>query len=769
MPFQTNGEPAKSADPSTWVSFEAAMSAWRAGGFDGIGYVFSEDDPYSGIDLDDCIVEGKLIPGAQAIVDAFATYSEISPSGNGVKMVGEGRKPENAGCKKYRVDEIPCVEVYDTERYFTITGQALPGTPRRLADCQTQLDALCQRLWPTKPRPAPRPGHEAGHHESVAMADRERRCVAYLGKCPDAISGQGGHDATLRAACECFRFGLDDDAVWRAMHWFNENKTGGEQWNEKELAHKIDDARTKVAEDGEFEVRLRHRESVPLRSDLERQAKQRTDVGNAARLLLQNGDKLRYSVGPGVWLIWDGKRWKADERKEIVGLCKDTALSILDEAKRADDTLRDDLLTWARASQKRERVTAMAALAEPDVAVGPDDLDANPWLFNCKNGTIDLRTGELRRHQPEDLITKLAPVEYDPDAPCPRFMAFLEEIFGGDQELIGFVQRWLGHCLTGDITEQYLMIFWGDGNNGKSVLLDTTMALMGEYAGTAAPELLVVKQQQEHPTGLADLMGKRLVLASESERGAELKLQLVKRLTGDDRIKARFMRRDFIEFDRTHKLILVTNNRPEVKEDSEAAWRRLRLVPFAVVILPQNRDRHLMSKLKREWPGILAWLVRGCLEWQRSGLGEPATVVAATEQYRGVANSLEAFIAERCTLGDGLCVKAGTLLEEYLDWCEREHRTPFKGRAWGDELKARGCLKSRLNGARHWVGIELHEPPDDGYDGFDPTSTITPSESKLAVQPRTPVKSVKSVKGSDGSSAGNSTELHGDADAGEVA
>ena len=603
----------------------------------------------------------------------------------------------------------------------------------------------------------------------VAMADRERRCVAYLGKCPDAISGQGGHDATLRAACECFRFGLDDDAAWRVMHWFNENKTGGEQWTDKELAHKIDDARPKVAAAGEVGVRLRLHEGVPLRSELEREANQLTDVGNAARLLLKHGADLRFSVGPGVWLIWDGKRWKQDERKKIISLCKNTALSILDEAKQAEDPRRDDLMKWARASQKRERVTAMAALAEPDVAVGPDDLDSDPWLFNCKSGTIDLRTGELRTHRREDLITKLAPVEYDPDAPCPRFMAFLNEIFDADQDLIGFVQRWLGHCLTGDITEQYLMIFWGDGNNGKSVLLDTCCSLMGEYAGMAPPDLLTVRKNPEHPTEVASLRGLRLAVASETEQGSELRLQMVKRLTGDASLTARVMRGDYFRFDPTHKLIMVTNNKPEIRENTEAAWRRIRLVPFEVVIPQSKRDPKLMKTLKGEFPGILAWMVRGCLAWQKNGLEAPASVIAATEDYRGVANSLDAFIAECCTLGEGLCVKAGTLSEEYSAWCEREHRMPLKGRAWGKGLKARGCVDERLNGIRHWIGIGLNKPSDDGSDGVDTTSTITSLKSELAVQPRSLVKSDQSVKGSGGSSAGNSTELHGDADSVEVA
>ncbi len=258
VPYQPNGEPAKSDDPSTWVSFDEAVAAWRADpSLAGIGYVFSADDPFTGIDLDRSVVDGQLIPGARAIVDAFATFTEVSPSGQGVKLILIGRKPEGAGCAKKHVDGIASVEVYDKLRYFTITGRHLDGTPSAIEERQERLDALCARLWPKRrERQAPAPVAERGRHENIDMAVRERRCVAYLEKCPDAISGQGGHDATLHAACECFRFGLDEDAVWRVMRWFNDRKTGGEAWTDRDLAHKIESAREKVSQAGEVGVRL---------------------------------------------------------------------------------------------------------------------------------------------------------------------------------------------------------------------------------------------------------------------------------------------------------------------------------------------------------------------------------------------------------------------------------------------------------------------------------------------------------------------------------
>lgn len=441
-----------------------------------------------------------------------------------------------------------------------------------------------------------------------------------------------------------------------------------------------------------------------------------TDVGNAGRLVDQYRDRIRYCYGPSQWMIWDGKRWRPDERGRIVKLCKKTALDILDEAKLALGKRQQELVKWAMASQRRERLTAMAVLAQPEVAVGPDELDTDPWAFNVLNGTIDLQSGDLRPHRREDLITKIAPVEYDAAATAPRFDRFLNEIFGGDLDLIRFVQRWHGHCLSADVREQYLLIYHGEGNNGKSVLLDTICAVMGDYAGEAPPDLVTVRKHAEHPTEIADLLGKRLVVASETEHEAELRLQLVKRLTGNARLKARLMRQDFFEFARTHKMILVTNNRPSIREDTEAVWRRLRLVPFEVVIPMADRDPNLMRALWDERAGILAWLVRGCVEWLREGLTEPDAVIHATEEYRGRANSIDAFLLDRCVLGDGLACATSDLKASYGDWCAQNQRMPIQGKAFAAALKERSCAPTKRGGNRHWVGLALDDQPS-GQNG----------------------------------------------------
>jgi putative DNA primase/helicase len=434
-----------------------------------------------------------------------------------------------------------------------------------------------------------------------------------------------------------------------------------------------------------------------------------SDVGNAARFVHQHRGQFRWCCPQGQWYVWGGTHWAIDDREKLLAAAKDTALTILEEARaEASDSHRAELIRHAGRSQNRERLKAMVELAKPELAIVTDEFDGDPWLFNCANGTLDLRTGTLREHDPEDSLTKLSNVVYDEEAAAPTWEVFINRIFDGDADLIGYVQRLLGSMLTGDISEQILPVFWGQGANGKSTLLDAVVAVLGDYADSAAPDLLMQRSSDEHPTELADLMGKRLVVASESEKNRKLKIQLVKRLTGDEKIKARFMRQDYFTFTRQFKLILVTNNKPRVDEDSEAVWRRLRLVPFTVVIPEKERDPRLLEKLKAEASGILRWLVEGCLAWQRDGLCEPSIVKSVTGEYRKESNPIEQFFEECCVFEDGAWEASRILLETYRQWCAEAGEEPESDREFFNCLRRHGCRDGRKERTtRGWCGIRL--------------------------------------------------------------
>jgi putative DNA primase/helicase len=437
-----------------------------------------------------------------------------------------------------------------------------------------------------------------------------------------------------------------------------------------------------------------------------------TDLGNAERLVDRHGRSFRYVHSFGPFFIWDGARFRKDETLAIELLAKDTVRHIYAEATTVtDDEVRKAIARHARGSESMVRIKAMVRLAQSEtvIAVRAGDLDTNRWKLNVVNGTVDLRTGTLLPHEPEDLITKLAPVKFDPSAKCPTFDSFLDRIMDGKTALIEFMQRAVGYMLTGLTEEQVLFFFYGTGANGKTTLLNTLLALFGDYGKQADPELLVAKRGEAHPTGVADLAGARLAVCVEVEQGKRLAEALLKQLTGGDRIKARFMHRDFFEFEPTHKLCLAANHKPVLRGMDRGLWRRIRLVPFNVTIPEDEQDKALAEKLSEELPGILAWAVRGCSEWQRVGLDPPVEVRAATEAYRDEMDTIGDFITDRCVLSANAQEETGKLRKAYERWCEDAGETPLGTRAFSQALEARGLEKGRAAKKRLRRGIRLIE------------------------------------------------------------
>lgn len=427
----------------------------------------------------------------------------------------------------------------------------------------------------------------------------------------------------------------------------------------------------------------------------------KTDVGNAQRLAREYGSSLRFVEPWGKWLTWNGRRWSL-KQSEAQALAKLNAVTMLaDAAKTQHDRERRELVTHAEASQSASRIRAALYLAqsEPDIIVEVEQLDANPWLLNVENGTIDLRTGALLPHRRENLLTKICPTPFIADAPCPVWEGFIQDVFGGDAELIGFIQKLLGYCLTGEVCEQILAIFFGLGANGKSTLLNLILEILGPDYGMKAPSnLLMARGNETHPTELTDLFGKRLVAAVETESGRRLSEVQVKELTGSDRIRARRMREDFWEFPPTHKVILCTNHRPEVRGTDYAIWRRLALVPFTETFGPDRQDKNLPDKLRAEYPGILAWCVRGCLKWLAEGLTTPRVVDAATASYRDEQDAMGAFLAEVCHIAADAKVRAADVYAAYKTWCDAVGENMLTGRQFGERMTERGFERYRNNG-----------------------------------------------------------------------
>jgi putative DNA primase/helicase len=433
-------------------------------------------------------------------------------------------------------------------------------------------------------------------------------------------------------------------------------------------------------------------------------------VSNMERLVSQHHQDVRYLKGPGYY-AWDGRRFAPDAEAELVRRAITTVRTMYHEAAAIEDEkARIAFLSHIRRSESEPEIRRMVTLAQShrDIYIAKAaHFDRDRMLLNLHNGTLDLRTRELHPHRRDDLITKLAGCAYDPNAKCPTFLAFLERIFDGSLEMREFVKRLAGYCLTAEVREHVLPIFWGDGSNGKTTLIETMLALLGEYGTIAPPELLVVRRRRDHPTELMDLMGARFAAAVETPLGASLAETLVKNLTGGDRIKARHVFKDYVEFPPTHKLVMATNHRPVIEGTDNAIWRRLLLVPFTVTIAPEDQDEHLIDKLILELPGVLNWTVQGCADWQQGGLEPPKAVKVATKAYREESDHLPAFLEECCVQQPYARVEKGTAFLEYTRWCEHNAETSMPKPELGQRFKALGVGEQKSNGKWFWTGLGL--------------------------------------------------------------
>ncbi len=447
-----------------------------------------------------------------------------------------------------------------------------------------------------------------------------------------------------------------------------------------------------------------------------------TDLGIANRFVKRHGENVRYVRALRSWFIWDGVRWVEDVTGKTLHLCAEVARSVTLSTVDADEKVH----RAARQQEQKSRIAGALDLAgvSPTVALRVERLDSDPWLLTCKNGTLDLRTGLLRRHARGDLITKSVLHDFDPNALCPRWDAFLREVMANREELIQFLQRWAGYCLTGSIREHALVIATGVGCNGKSVFVEALMHVFGgEFATPAPPGLLLVQKGERHPTEILDMRGRRFVVASEVPKNGTFSEERLKWLTGGDLLKGRGMHKDFVTFPPTHKLTVLANHMPRVPDSSDGFWRRLKIVPFDVSFKGRE-DKTLTETLRAEAMGILAWAVRGCVMWLRDGLGEPAVVVEATRKYRSGEDLIARFLAEQLPTTDAF--RGASLYATYKKWTDENGERTCSNSTFGKELRARGWTNQHTNAGNVW---RPPSPPESegvkGGEGPDRESLFT--------------------------------------------
>lgn len=736
---------ASTTNPATWRTFEDAFT--HAARFDGIGFVFSADDPYCGIDLDRAIDSdtGEARPAALDILRSFPSYTELSPSGTGLHIICRAELPGSGTRKLLAGIEV---EMYDRGRYFTITGDAWPECPDAVADCQDAAAQLYGKLAPARKVALAPQGAGSINLSDQELLEKARNAAngaefSALFDDGDTSAFSGDESRADFALCSHLNFWTGNDAD-RVDRLFRQSALMRDKWErpdyrERTIANTVSaspyapgrngkgatkrEGGSKERSDGEAGVG-KTRANIDLRNF------PLTDSGNAEMFAALHGDDVRYVHGQDVWFIWRGHWWRQDTNGEVIRLAKSVARTRwqLTWDRYAGDSAkeRQDREASARHAARTEQAAGIRAMltltqAEIPIACGKDEYDSwdsDPWLLGVNNGVIDLRTGDLRTGRREDLITVHIPLNYDPKATCPRWERFIAEIFDGDPELMAFDQRAVGYSLTGLTIEQASFMLYGTGANGKSVKLKILLRVFSPLAYNMPFSTIEYKRQSSIPNDVAALAGRRIVTASETNENSRLNEGRLKSLVHGDPQTARFLNREAFTFHPQLKLWLAVNHKPTVKDDSEGFWRSVILIPFQQCFKGDKADPHLEEELLREAPGILAWGVRGALEWQRIGLKPPASVLSATQDYREECDPLADFIADACTLGPHCQVPAGKLFEEYSRWAlgqglrERETLTQT---AFGRRMKAREAIRrDRCSSGNVYRGIGLRTEIADG-------------------------------------------------------
>lgn len=436
-----------------------------------------------------------------------------------------------------------------------------------------------------------------------------------------------------------------------------------------------------------------------------------TDAGNGERLKDKYYRTLRYIPERGKWLQYNDSYWEEEPNEYVEVLAVDTVRGIpLEVPNGAEQNTIDAFNKFALTCESNSKIVSMVTRAKAVMLAKNEVFDKSKWVLNMANGTINLKTMEFKPHNSTDYLTKCGEAEYIEEAECPLWLNFIERIFRGNSELISYIQRAVGYSLTGETSEQIFFTLYGEGANGKSTFIDTIKKVIGTYGTQADFSTFISKKNTDAPKNdLAILQGSRFVAASESGSGRVLDDAVIKQVTGDSAIAVRFLFHENFIYTPQFKIWLATNHKPTIKDGSEGMWRRVKLIPFEVVIPPKERDKQLLSKLEAELPGILNWALEGCKAWQEGGMGICKTVDAATEEYREDNDILIDFLDDRCTVAEHESVKSSELYNEYKAWCEATGERTWAQRGFTKYLKDKGFSVVKRTDANYFKGIGVKE------------------------------------------------------------
>ena len=766
------GRRAASNDPTTWASSQHAHHACEQHPtrYAGVGFVFAGD--YTGADLDHCVLpDGQIDSWARMVLERLDSYAEYSPN-DGIHVFLRGTIPAGVrrrlSCTRH---PQAALELYCTGRYFTMTGRHVPGTPTVIRDVTDEVQQIVadlalieqaasaangtkfRALWQgdTTGYLSPSEADQALCTLLAFWADGDPARVDRLFRASSLYRPEKW-DRAARAG-ETYGQGT----VARACHLVSQAapEPGASNPSGSGVLLPFPARGRRPTDPEDRSTLLADLPPVDLAYVLDCLA--REEEGDARLYAHLFRGRCIYDHTEGFWYEWHGHAWQRDEQKHALVLASGPLAAVYLEASAAlaeqaaqqarrlassvteaeDEPLKAQyarlkketaaLIERARRLKTLKRAQNVLTYAQALLPL-PRAWDRNPWLLACPNGVLDVRTGELAPGRPEDYIRTVIPTAWEGlDEPAPRWEHFLQEVFADRDdttraELIAFLRACLGYGITGDVSEQVFLVLYGEeGRNGKDTIQRAISHTLGDLSSAISKDVLLeagrLRSAGSATPHICDLQGKRLAWASEPEKGARFSISQVKEYSGGGEIPSRGMyEREIRKIKPTHLLILLTNHKPYADAEDMAFWDRLRLVTFNLRFVDQPRapnerkkDTRLWQALEAEASGILAWLVRGCLEWQRRGLATPAAILSDGEQYRREQDALDLFLSACCELDEQASVKASTLYEAYVRWSKANNlRGLMTGTSFGKKL-ARRFSKIHTKQGAAYQGLALLE------------------------------------------------------------
>ena len=724
IPFNAEtGEFAKSNDKSTWSNYETAVNAE---GVDGIGFFF--EPPYLGIDIDDIDDDlhryqhgDKLDNIVNEFNEAFKSYTEVSPSGNGLHIIVKGKIP---GSRRRKGN----IEMYDSGRFFTMTGKRIGKYTDVTETSERVFKTIYDKYLPDNTVKYPTQNNYQQNIHNLSEIDVINEIYkSKQSKLFDDLM-RGTYEPYYNSHSEADMALANILAFWCAKDYtqmdsiFRQSNLYRDKWDEKRKNSTYGEQTLFKAINEANNIYTPKEEKEPLRyalshifdtkeKELEYPIRSYDDTGNADRFVDRYGNLYKFSYVEKKFYIYDGTKWTIDDRGSIRKLIDEMIESMKNEKIiHSEEIPEEDAKEFfqkfykkTRGTQSKKNITDELKHRRP---VTPDSFDKDDMLLNVSNGYIDLTSRELYKHDIDKMFSQKANTDYSEKMQPSVWLDFLNDIFAGDKEVIRYIQKALGYSLTGSTREQVMFILHGKGRNGKSIFVETIAEILGDYSNNMQAKSLMVKKNDNVNTDIARLSKARFVTSSEPNEGFRFDEGLIKQITGGDKVTARFLYAEEFEYTPKFKIWVSTNHKPIIRGTDDGIWRRLILIPFEVQIPEEKVDKDLKYKLLREAPAILNWMTEGAYMWMQEGLNMPEKLKNAGKSYRTEMDVIEQFIEEKCRRIEGGKAIANELYETYKKWADDNNEYKMDKNKFGKKMKEKFDSK-RMNTGVNYFGIEL--------------------------------------------------------------